>query len=54
MIKPMLKDNGSNLTLRKVHFKTKNILGKNRLDLIALDVCNDTFETALQIFNVVQ
>lgn len=54
MKKPMLKDNGSNPDLRKVHFKTETILGKHRLDLIVLDVCNDTFQTALQIFSLVQ
>lgn len=51
---PILKDNGSNPALRKVHFKTKTILGKQILDLIVLDVCKDTFQTALQIFSLVQ
>lgn len=36
------------------YFKAKIISGKHSLDLIALDVCNDTFQTALQIFSVVQ
>lgn len=52
MKKPIEK--GSNPALREVYFKTKTILGKHRLDLIVLDVCNDTFQTALQIFDVVQ
>lgn len=52
--KPRLKENGSNPAVRKGHSKTKTILGEHRLNLIVLDVHNDTFQTALQIFSVVQ
>lgn len=54
MKRALLKYNTFNPALTKVHFKTKTILGKHRLDLIVLDVCNDTLQTALQIFSVVQ
>jgi len=54
MKKTLLQGNGSNPALRKVHFKTKTISLKHRLDLIVLDVCNDNFQTALQTFSVVR
>lgn len=36
-----------------IHFKTRIISGKYRLDLIIPDVCNSICQTALQIFHVV-
>lgn len=36
-----------------IHFKTRIISGKYRLDLIIPDVCNSICQTASQIFHVV-